>query len=85
MKSLAEDILEDIYLDGERAGYKTGYDKALAQLAGIIEECKQMGRKEVLDSIGLCVYVWHDEENKVHLCIDQESWQTKLKEWGIND
>ena len=29
--------------------FKAGYDKAMAQLAGMTAECKQMGRKEVLE------------------------------------
>jgi len=24
-----------------------------------------------------------DEENKPHICIDEELWQAKAKEWGI--
>lgn len=58
-------------------GYSVGYNKALAQLAGMTEECKQMGRKEVVEFIERCIriYFWDD----VNL------WQAQKKEWGIDE
>ena len=41
------------------------------------------GIREVVGALGLCCYIWHDEENKAHLCLDQEAWQARLKEWGL--
>ncbi len=41
------------------------------------------GQKEVVEELGKYCYVWHDEENMLHLCIDKPMWQAKLKDWGL--
>ena len=44
-------VWEEGHQAGEKQGYEKGYNKALAQLADMTEECKQMGRKEVVEWI----------------------------------
>lgn len=51
--------------------FKVGYDKALAQLADMTEECKRIGRREVVD--------WTARE----FGVDWSEEQEQLKEWGI--
>lgn len=70
------------YIDRDIAeiSFKAGYDKALAQLAGMTEECKQMGRKEVVE--------WLEEQGtdeangKLYVFVGADL-QAKLKDWGI--
>ena len=52
--------------------FKAGYNKALAQLADMTEECKQMGRKEVVE--------WTARE----FGIDWSEEKKQLQEWGID-
>jgi len=47
------------------------------------EHSFKAGIKEVVEFVGEIVYLWHDEENKAHICLDKELWQAKLKKWGI--
>ena len=65
--------------------FKAGYDKALAQLANMAEECKQMGRKEVVE--------WMRDKRFApspltapdcyYYRFGGSELQAKLKEWGI--
>ena len=64
--------------------YKAGYDKAMAQLAEMTEECKQLGRREVVEWLG----GWYDVDGYSlveRLIIPWAQWQAKLKEWGIDN
>jgi len=68
---------------GEEQGYKAGYDKALAQLAEMTEECKQMGRREVMEQLAHTkVYFIQTEETRYIWWLTDEA---KLKEWGIDE
>lgn len=49
--------------------FKAGYDEALTQLAEMTEECKQMGRKEVVE--------WLERARKIKVS------KYQLKEWGL--
>lgn len=55
--------------------YKVGYDKALAQLAEMTEECKQMGRREVVEFI--------EKRCAGSTKAYDEEWIKQLGEWGI--
>ncbi len=64
------------------AAFKAGYDKALTQLAGVTEECKQMGKQEVVE--------WIEQQNhhdnvarhpQGYYQFGGLEWQAKLKEW----
>ena len=64
------------------AATKKAYDKAMAQLADMTEECKRIGRKEVVEWIqkngkeewwGIAIY---DRDGK---------WQSKLKGWNLQE
>ena len=55
--------------------FKTGYDKAMAQLANMTEECKQMGRREVVE--------WVETGFSETLEDIKKRWTEKKKEWGI--
>ena len=57
--------------------YEKGYNKAMAQLADMTEECKQMGRKEVVEWLQLHPYY------KRMFGESPFEWQAKLKEWGV--
>ena len=77
--------------------YEKGYNKAMAQLADMTEECKQMGRQEVVESIGdyfseliRIADILKDHNWSTALVIDSllninRGWQAKLKKWGIKD
>ena len=56
-------------------GYKAGYDKALAQLADMTEECKQMGRREVVER--------YKKDNPSFYKKYRAYWKNLEKEWGI--
>ena len=60
--------------------YKVGYDKALTQLADMTEECKQMGRKEVVEWLDDKTPTWRQY---LQACVSREEYKAKLKEWGI--
>ncbi|MBU1173342.1 MAG: hypothetical protein KKD44_27560 [Proteobacteria bacterium] len=47
------------------------------------EETLEAGRKEVATEIGKHCYIWHDEANNQHICIDTKSWKAKLEEWRL--
>lgn len=66
--------------------FKAGKEKAKEEMniAQLWLEGKKAGKKEVVEFVGQNCYVWHDEENKAHVCLDKEAWQDKLKEWGIH-
>ena len=59
-----------------KGGYMEGYPDGF-------QDGGKVGRGEVVKEIGLHCYIWYDEDNKKHVSIDMESWQAKLKEWGI--
>jgi len=69
--------------------FKAGYDKALAQLAEMTEECKQMGRREVVEWVESDGY----EVNQIAcslgdipvFLVHKERWQAQKKEWGIDE
>ena len=84
-----KDIILDTAIAQAEISFKAGYDKALAQLADMTEECKQMGRRDVVEL---------DKDIMQHILQDGkgdwsiDSWrlkaflkrrQAKLKEWGI--
>lgn len=67
--------------DAYRNGKQAGYNKALAQLADMAEECKQIGRKDVVE--------WQ-RNNPICLNPDQydldrynEKWLAQCGRWGI--
>ena len=69
--------------------YEKGYNKAMAQLADMTEECKQMGRQEVVE--------WVEEngdEDELEcadtmplkvFAVELSRWQAQVKEWGIKN
>ena len=74
--------------------YEKGYNKAMAQLADMTEECKQMGRQEVVE------WVEAQEDTPTYsVCegtnlkipeppakiIYTKAWQAQLQEWGIKN
>ena len=62
--------------------FKAGYDKALAQLAEMTEECKQIGRREVVKWIN---QNHHYPRTKGGYYFETEIWQAQLKVWGIDE
>ena len=62
--------------------FKAGYDKALAQLAGMTEECKQMGRKEVVEWIKYFLNIPEIKDTYADKII-RPQLKSKLKEWGL--
>ena len=61
--------------------FKIGYDKALAQLAGMTEECKQMGRSEFArEVLGI---IENPKRNNYRLKEIAEYCEAKLKDWGV--
>jgi len=60
----------------KKKSYKAGYDKALAQLAAMTEECKQMGRREVVEWL-----------RKYPRILDElrDVLPDQLKDWGIDN
>jgi len=68
--------------------FKAGYNKALAQLANMTEECKQMGRKEVVDWMNdNCLGCRSNTtcNTDEYLGFHKGEGQAKLKEWGIKE
>ena len=63
--------------------FKVGYDKAMAQLADMTEECKQLGRKEVVEWIkdvaSLEEYKDGRKWRKDGMLIDWDDWQSITK------
>lgn len=83
-------IIEAIAQTQAKISFKAGYDKALAQLAGMTKECKQIGRKEVVEFINghsSSGAMWSEatRSNQICLICPKYLWQAKLKEWEIND
>ncbi len=67
-----------------KAGDKVGYDRAMAQLADMTEECKQMGRSEVVEWLrDNPMFIQNKLLGiKVPIATSPE-WQAKLKSWGL--
>ncbi len=64
-----------------KIGKTAGVAESLIPSIKAIEASRKEGRREVVEELGLHCYLWHDENNKQHICIDMDTWQVKLKEW----
>ena len=66
--------------------YEAGYNKAMAQLAGMTEECKQMGRREVADRLTkdfeYCDSAG-DNFTGIGYFISEGDWESLKKEWEL--
>lgn len=60
--------------------FKAGYDKALTQLADMTEECKQMGRKEVVEFVEEYQFMEHPTN---YYKFTRDEWRKFKKEKGI--
>ena len=49
----------------------------------IILRVRAQAIKEVVTNVGLYCYIWHDEDDNVHICLDQKAWKSRKKEWGL--
>jgi len=67
--------------------FRAGYNKSLAQLVNMTEECKQIGRKEVVEWVeenyGWLSGKWLGKDMTLSLAFDR--WEAQLKEWGIKE
>ena len=75
------DWLEEVRKERE-ISFKVGYDKALGQLAGMTEECKQMGRKEVVEWVEYYLDMPEIKDTYADKII-RPQLKSKLKEWGV--
>lgn len=64
--------------------FKAGYDEALGQLAGMSEECKQMGRKEVVEWLEANGKLLYGESSAIFKLNYEDLRSLKLKA-GINE
>ena len=48
----------------------------------IAKDNYERGMREIVGELGLHCYLWHDEDNKQHICIG-DTWQEFLKEKGL--
>jgi len=85
-----DDIVRDIdklLLAQAETSFKAGYNKSLAQLVNMTEECKQIGRKEVVEWVeenyGWLSGKWLGKDMTLSLAFDR--WEAQLKEWGIKE
>jgi len=81
--NLTEEVYDALEAQAE-ISFKVGYDKALAQLAEMTEECKQMGRREVVEWIAPKI-TSHTLGDGLILDIHPIEWQAQKREWGIDE
>ena len=65
--------------------FQAGYDKALVQLADMTEECKQMGRQEVVDAVNKLLIPTSKPtpQPTPNFYLRETEWQAQLKKWRI--
>lgn len=61
--------------------FEAGYNKALAQLAGMAEECKQQGRREVVEWVKTHSLIAPDKNSITRFEPFYQITQVELKEW----
>ena len=49
----------------------------------LCRKIRKAGIHEGVEFVGECCYLWHDEDNNIHICLDVAEWKAKLKKWGI--
>lgn len=77
---------KNMWEKGKKVGFKEGYDKAMSQLADMTEECKGIGRKEVVELLlANADYECEDEDGDtcITFWFKPEVWEKQLKEWNV--